>query len=206
MKSRDLLTTPVVIVTGYTLTSLPNGKYRHQFTPQSTSTLYQFDGNAERVLSEGARYNIGYRVENGANIVDMAATAKADNVDPAVSYYVAVQLGAQNAPINTAKSDSRVIHRGTGKHLGKKYAWRIYGMVVVRKTFDEYLEKIGHPTVVCTTDGSPSIAYLDSGIDVAMRNLMASLVHVSGNRYRSPLLPDRKWFNIKGITAITEKK
>ena len=206
MKSRHLLTTPILIVSNYTITPIPGGKHLHKFTPESTSTVYEFEANSEPHLMQGERYNIGYEVIGGRNVVDISAIQKAADVDPVVSYYVSVQLGKQNQALNTAKSDGRVVHNATGHYLGKKYAWRIYGMCLARDTFDDYMAQIKHPTVQCTTDGSPSIAYKNIGIDIAMQNFINSVVRKSANRFTSPLLPSRAWFTIKGIDAITEKK
>ena len=209
MKSRGLRTTPVLVVSNYNIAIDSSGKYLHTFTPENTPTNYQFLANEEPVLEEGERYNIGYELRDGINWVDVSATAKADEVNPDVSHYVARQLGEQNRAVETGKSNSRVIHAATdGNYLGKKYAWRIYGMAVARNTFDEYLEKINHPSVSCSTDGSPSIAYKDVGIDKAMDDLTKSCSKVSttGNRFSSPLLPSKNWFQVKGISAITDKK
>lgn len=208
MKSRDLLTTPVLIVSNYEIALHPSGKFLHSFTPETTSTVYQFLANKEAVLKAGERYNIGYSVDDdGTNWVDVSATAKADDVDPQVSYYVASKLGKEGFAVETQKSDHRVTHKAKdGHYLGKKYAWRIYGMAVARDTFDAYLEEIKHPSVPCFTEGSRSVAYKEAGIETAMKALIKSTVRVGGNRFSSPLLPSKKWFQIKGISAITDKK
>jgi len=93
-----------------------------------------------------------------------------------------------------------------GQYLGKKYAWRIYGMAIAREAFDMYLEDIKHPAVPCSTEGSPSIAYKDAGLEAAMDALCNSATRINGNRFKSPLLPSKDWFQIKGISAITDKK
>jgi hypothetical protein len=210
MRSRNLQTTPVVIVSNYRITPDPaTGKFLHEFTPETTSTVYQFIGNREPIFTEGERYNIGYEVENGTNIVDVSASAKADEVDPVVSHNVARILGEQCSAVETTKSDQRVVHSATsGHYLGKKYAWRIYGMAVAKGTFYDYLEEIRHPSVPCTTEDSASTAYLDTGINTAMDNLInsCSRVGASSNRFSSPLLPSKSWFTIKGISAISDKK
>ncbi|MDQ3288585.1 MAG: hypothetical protein M3Q42_10080 [Pseudomonadota bacterium] len=207
MKSRELLTTPVVIVTGYCIVPHKDGRFLHTFTPETTSTVYQFIANREPILEEGQRYNVGYSTKKGVNWVDMSATAKADEVDKDKSHYVARLLGEELRETETYKSDTRVTHKAKkGHYLGKKYAWRIYGMAVGRDTFDSYLEAIGHPAVDCFTEDSPSIAYKDDGLSDAMDALIASVVHINGNRFRSPLLPSKKLFQIKGLSAITDKK
>lgn len=209
MKSAKLLTTPILIVTNYTITPDNSGKFLHKFTPENTTTVYQFLGNKEPILEKGERYNIGYEVISGINWVDVSAIAKADEVNPTVSHYLARSLGEQIRRAETGKSDARVTHNARdGHYLGKKYAWRIYGMAVARDTFDDYLDAINHPKVQCYTDGSPSVAYKDIGIDIAMDSLIKSCAKVgkSGNRFSSPLLPNKKWFQVKGLTAITPKK
>lgn len=207
MKSRELLTTPVLIVSNYSITPYQNGRFLHRFTPETTGTVYQFIANQERLLEEGERYNIGYTVDNGTNWVDMAATAKATDVDPAKSHYVAKILGEQLRDVETEKSKSRVVHQPIeGCYLGKKYAWRIYGMAIGRDTFDAYLKAIQHPSVPCYTEGSPSIAYQEDGLAAAMDALIQSLQRKGSNRFESPLLPSKKWFLVKGISGITDKK
>lgn len=207
MKSRELLTTPVLIVTNYRIEPDPSGKFLHSFTPENTNTIYQFRANQEPVLEEGQRYNIGFSVEDGLNWVDVSATAKADDVDQHKSHYVARLLGEEKRAVETQKSNDRVQHYATdGYYLGKKYAWRIYGMAVARDTFDAYLADINHPCVSCFTEGSSSTAYKEDGLDAAMHELIQTATRVSGNRFKSPLLPSKKWFQIKGISAITDKK
>ena len=207
MKSRELLTTPVLIVTNYTVIQHPGGKFLHTFTPENTNTVYQFIANQEPILEAGQRYNIGFTVENGVNWVDVSATAKADDVDKNKSHYVARLLGEEQRAVETQKSDQRVQHNATdGPYLGKKYAWRIYGMAVARDTFDAYLADIKHPSVPCVTEGSPSTAYKEHGLAAAMDALIQSATRISGNRFDSPLLPSKTWFQIKGISAITDKK
>lgn len=207
MKSRELFTTPVLIVTNYNISQHADGKFLHSFTPENTTTVYQFIANQEPLLEEGARYNIGYTLEGGINLVDISATAKADDVDQYKSHYVARLLGEEKRTVETQKSKERVTHSATsGLYLGKKYAWRIYGMAVARGTFDTYLSEINHPSTPCLTDGSASIAYKDDGLAAAMDELIRTSTRVSGNRFSSPLIKSKEWFQIKGLSAITDKK
>jgi hypothetical protein len=208
VKSRNLSTTPVLIVSNYSIAQHPSGKFLHCFTPESTSTIYQFLANGEAILEVGERYNIGFEVDEfGVNWVDVSATAKADDVDPQVSYYVARKLGAESYVIETQKSDERVTHNAKdGHYLGKKYAWRIYGMAVAKDTFYDYLKHINHPSVDCFTDGTHSVAYKDVGLEAAVKALIDSAIRVGGNRFSSSLLPSKIFFLIKGISAITDKK
>ncbi|MFZ2269490.1 MAG: hypothetical protein WAV95_18095 [Azonexus sp.] len=179
----------------------------HTFTPETTSTIYQFIANQEPLLDAGQRYNIGYEVRDGRNWVDISATAKADLVDKNSSFYVAKTLGEQCRDVETQKSVQRVVHSAKdGRYLGKKYAWRIYGMAIAREAFDTYLEDIQHPSVPCYTEDSPSVAYKEEGLAEAMEALRQSAVHINGNRFKSPLMPSKSWFQIKGISAITDKK
>jgi hypothetical protein len=139
--------------------------------------------------------------------VDVAATAKADAVDKDKSFYVAKILGEEARAVETQKSDERVVHQAKdGHYLGKKYAWRIYGMAIAREAFDTYLSDIKHPAVPCFTEGSSSIAYKEAGLEAAIDALCASAVRIKANRFRSPLMPSKVWFQIKGISAITDKK
>lgn len=207
MKSRELLTTPVLIVKNYQIMPHSSGKYLHSFTPETTSTTYQFIAAQEPVLESGQRYNIGYTAEDGVNWVDMAATARAYDVDKDKSFYVARELGRQIRAIQTKKSDERVVHRARdGYYLGKKYAWRLYGMAIARGAFEAYLRDISHPSVPCLTDDNDSIAYKEEGLSEAMDALCKSAIRIDGNRFKSPRLPSKKSFQIKGISAITDKK
>ena len=207
MKSREFLTTPDLIVTNYKIAPLPEGKFLHCFTPKSTNKLYEFEANKEPLLEEGKGYNIGYREDNGRNWVDISATAKAEEVDPQKSHYLARIYGEELRVKETEKSNARVVHQANdGLYLGKKYAWRIFGMALPRKVFDIYLNHIQHPSTPCYTEGSASTAYREDGLEQAMSQLIASVVKVKGNRFRSHLLPSKKCFCIKGIKAITDKK
>lgn len=207
MKSRELHTTPVVVVSNYRISPHFGGKFLHEFTPESTNTAYQFIANQEPLLEEGERYSFGYKIENGVNWVDTSAMVKAESVDPDASFYVARLLGEELRQVESRKSDERVTHTANdGHYLGKKYAWRIYGMAIPRDVFDLYLEYIGHPSVSCFTDGSRSVAYLEDGLATAIDGLRASLSRVANNRFRSSLVPKKKWFHVKGISAITDKK
>jgi hypothetical protein len=206
MKSRELLTIPVLIVTNYRIVPA-EGKYLHSFTPETTETTYFFLGGKEPLFEEGERYSVGFRSHLGQNWVEPAATAKAGDVDKNQSLYIARVLGEEHREVEVSKSKSRVVHAPiTGLYLGKKYAWRIHGMAVARDTFDAYLKEINHPSIACVTDGSRSIAYRDIGLTEAMSALIDTAVWISGNRFRSPLLPSKDWFQIKGISAITDKK
>ncbi|MEA9914534.1 hypothetical protein VDG39_17775 [Xanthomonas campestris pv. raphani] len=207
MKSRELHTTPVVVVSNYRIAPRSSGKYLHSFTPESTSTQYHFIANQEPLLEDGERYSFGYTIHNGVNWVDTSAIAKAESVDPDASFYVARLLGEELREVEARKSDERVTHAPQdGYYLGKKYAWRIYGMAIPRDVFDLYLEHIGHPQVPCVTEGSRSLAYLEDGLASAIEKLCSSLVRVANNRFSSPLVPQKKWFQVKGISAITDKK
>lgn len=208
MKSRTLLTTPVIIVTDYTIEPDPSGKWMHSFRPENTRTRYQFLANREALLAQGERYNIGYSVdEHGTNWVEMSATARADSVDPAASYAVASALGEQSRAVEAGKSAARVSHTATdGTYLGIKYAWRIYGMAIAREAFETYLHDRNHPSVPCYTEGNRSTAFKEDGLKDAMDALFGNLVHVSANRYSSPLFPSKRFFLVKGISAITDKK
>lgn len=213
MKSRNLLTTPNLIASNYTITRLEDGKYLHRFTPQSTSTEYEFCANSTPVIEEGEQYNVGYTVDsNGRNIVEVSALSKASLVNPMFSFMTAQNNAQEIYAAERAKNEQRVKHSATdGYYWGKKYAWRMFGMAIPKNAFFQYLEEINHPSVPCTTSdpdlpyaNEDSIAYKEEGLQDAVMNLIASSVSVSPSYYRSPLYS--KKFSINGINAITDKK
>ena len=213
MKSRDLFTIHDLIASNYTITKLASGKYLHKFTPANTSTVYEFEANATPVVTEGERYNIGFSVDSkGRNIIDLSALSLTSVVNPMLSFLAAQQIAKGNYAVEKAKNDQRTIHTATdGYYWGKKYAWRMFGTVIAQEAFYSYLEEIGHPSVPCITrdpnlpfSNDQSTAFKDDGLEVAMRNLIASAVKVSGAYFKSPLYS--KKFTIKGINAITDKK
>mgnify|MGYP001825383560 CR=1 FL=1 len=207
MKSRELKTTPEVIVTNYTFKLLPSGETLHRFTPQNTETVYQFFDSDEPRLKVGKAYSLGYLTVHGINWVDVTTIAPADKVNPYLSHRAARHLGELIREVETRKSNERVKQSATnGHYLGCKYAWRIYGMSVSDEAFSAYLDGIGHPSVSCTTLGTPSIAYKEEGLEAAIDALIDSCIRIRGNRFRSPLLPSKKHFKVKGIDAITDKK
>lgn len=209
MKSRELKTVPLLVVADYKIIKQSSGKYLHSFHPASTDTLYQFEGAEGPILKNGRRYNISYFENGEKNWVDVSSIADAADVDPQESFLVSRTFGEKLREVETSKSRTRVTVKGGdpgNAYLGKKYAWRIYGMALARDTFDDLLAVIGHPTVACMTDGAPSIAYAESGIHDAMKRLFDSLIPKGGNRFSSPILPKRAWFQVKGVTAITDKK
>ncbi|OLU35343.1 hypothetical protein BVH06_03015 [Pseudomonas sp. PA27(2017)] len=214
MKSRKLHTIHDLIVTNYRVTQLPSGKFLHQFNPQSSDRVYEFEANSTRVLVNGERYNVGFTpTPDGRCLVDTSALGKVDTADKVLSYQVSKQLSADIYAENRAKNDERVSHRATdgGYYWGKKYAWRRYGLVIAKEAFYKYLTNIGHPSVPCVTSNPDlpfssnehSTAYLDHGLEEAMDALIESAVKV-GRYYESPLYPDR--FQIKAINAITDKR
>jgi hypothetical protein len=213
MKSRDLHTIHDVIVTGYTITPLANGKFLHQFTPATTSTVYEFEANSAPVLKDGDRYNIGFRIQpDGRRVIDTSALGKGNAVNALLSYLAAKSLSNDTLDENRAKNDQRVSHQATdGYYWGKKYAWRRYGLVMSKDAFYQYLDEIGHPSVPCFTSnpdlpyGVPdqSKAYKDEGLEKAMDDLIESAVP-DGRYFKSPLY-SRK-FQIRPINAITDKR
>jgi hypothetical protein len=160
MKSRDLFTTPNLIASNYTITKLEDGKYLHRFTPQSTSTVYEFEANATPVIEEGERYNIGYTVDaNGRNIVEVSTLSKASLVNPMFSFMAAQNLAQETYAAEKAKNEQRVSHSANdGYYWGKKYAWRMFGTAIPKNAFFEYLKEINHPSVPCTTS-DPDLPY-----------------------------------------------
>lgn len=213
MKSRDLLTIHDLIASNYTITKLTSGSYLHQFTPATTGTVYEFVANATPAIVEGERYNIGYTVDSkGRNIIDLSALSLTSQVNPMLSFLAARQIAKGNYATEKAKNDQRVSHSAKdGYYWGKKYAWRMFGTVIAKEAFFQYLDEIGHPSVPCITSNpdlpysnEPSTAYIDDGLEEAMRNLILSATKASSAYFKSPLY-SRK-FTIKGINAITDKK
>jgi len=214
MKSRELFTTHDLIASNYTIVPISGGKCRHTFTPATTSTVYEFEANSSPVIVEGERYNIGFFVDSsGRNIVELAALSKVSDVSPMFSFIAAQQLAKEIRSAEKAKNDQRVSHSAKdGYYWGKKYAWRMFGMVIPKEAFYQYLEEIGHPSVPCITSNpdlpyasnEASTAYKEKGLEEAVRNLISSAKKVSAAYYKSPLY-SRK-FSIRGLNAITDKK
>jgi len=214
MKSRNLYTIHDVIVRGYTVTELPNGKFLHQFTPATTGTLYQFETNSSAAeLVNGDRYNIGFITDReGRNIIEPSALGKADSVNKLLSYSAAKHFSLDKLAENQGKNDDRVKHRATdGYYWGRKYAWRRFGLVMAKGAFYKYMEEIAHPFVVCKTingdigihSNEESIAYKEDGLEEAMDALIDTAEKV-GRYFKSPLYSGR--FQIIPVNAISDKK
>lgn len=214
MKSRNLYTIHDVIVRDYTVSELPNGKFLHQFKPQTTDTLYQFETNSSNVeLVNGDRYNIGFTTgADGRNIIEPSALGRADTVNKLLSYSAAKHFSQDKLVENKGKNDDRVRHRATdGYYWGRKYAWRRFGLVIAKGAFYSYLEEIAHPFVPCRTinddigihSNEESIAYKEEGLEEAMDALIDTAVKV-GRYFESPRYS--KKFQIRPINAISDKK
>ncbi|HDS1815969.1 TPA: hypothetical protein QEM96_000589 [Pseudomonas putida] len=213
MKSRNLRTHHDVIISNYTITPMSNGKHLHQFTPSTTSTIYQFEANSAPVLKNGERYNIGFTLmPDGRRIVEPSALGKADSVNKTLSHLAAKQQAKDDLVENKGKNDQRVSHRATdGYYWGKKYAWRRYGLMIPEGAFLAYLKEIGHPSVPCITSNPDldfptndhSTAYKDDGLEQAMDDLIESAVK-DKQYFKSPLYS--KKFQIRPIASITDKK
>ncbi|MBU2969820.1 hypothetical protein KO527_10725 [Pseudoalteromonas sp. C2R02] len=213
MKSRELRTIHDLIATNYRLTPCGDGKFLHEFTPSTTKTVYQFEGNGVELIEEGQRYNIGYFIDsNGDNIIEPSALSKTVEVNPMFSFAYAQQLAKENHVIEKDKNDTRVTHSATdGYYWGKKYAWRMFGTVISDNAFFKYLKEIGHPKISCITNNpdlqyssDPSTAYKEEGLEEAVRNLISTAEKVSPAYFKSPLYS--KKFSIRGIKAISDKK
>ncbi len=212
MKSRALSTVHDLIVTDYTITRQPNGRFLHAFRPATTETVYQFEANSTPILQEGKRYNVGFIInDNGTRIIEPSALALVDEVNPTLSYLAAKKFSSDIFTENKAKNDERVTHTAADYYWGKKYAWRAYGLVVAKEAFYQYLEEIRHPAIPCKTSNpdlpyagnEDSVAYRDFGLEQAMDQLISTTEKV-GRYFKSPLF-SRK-FQIRAINAITDKK
>ena len=212
MKSRELLTIHDLIASNYEITKLASGRYLHQFTTATTDTIYEFEANATPVVIEGERYNIGYTVKRGRNIIDISALSLTSQVNPMLSFLAAQHIARGNYATEKAKNDQRVTHSATdGYYWGKKYAWRMFGTVIAKNAFFNYLTEIGHSSVPCITrdpdlpySNEESIAYAENGLEDAVKNLITSATKTTSAYFSSPLYS--KKFAIKGINAITDKK
>lgn len=132
---------------------------------------------------------------------------KADLVTPTDSQYVARMLGEFMRKKETDKSERRVIHLAKdGRYLGKKYAWRIYGMALSKKVFSEYLDAIGYPSVPCTTLGTQSVAYKEAGLVDAMDKFIDSCTRKGKKRFKSIYLPNKGAFVVRAIKTIMDDK
>lgn len=213
MKSRELFTIHDLIASNYKITKMASGKYLHQFTPATTGTIYEFEANATPVVTEGERYNIGYTVDSrGRNIIDLSALCPTSQVNPMLSFLAAQHIARGNHATEKAKNDDRVSHSATdGYYWGKKYAWRMFGTVIAKEAFFQYLDEIGHPSIPCITrdpdlpySNDQSTAYAEQALEDAIKNLIASATKASDAYFKSPLYS--KKFTIKGINALTDKK
>ncbi|ASY78049.1 hypothetical protein [Pectobacterium polaris] len=217
MKSRELKTIHDLIVTNYQKIDLGNGRYLHVFQPATTDTIYQFEANAEDIVTEGERYNIGYTEEvEGVKIIDQSCLSKCSVLDKDFSYQYARNMSKQKHDENKGKNDVRVKHDEVeGYYWGRKYAWREFGLALPRDAFERYLiDCINHPHIACKieTEGYPqgddSFAFLEEGLAEAIDNLIQSAYMVNkGPYFKSPLYyGGEKRFTIKGVPAITDKK
>lgn len=216
MKSRNLKTIHDLIVTNYQKHDLGNGRYLHTFQPATTDTTYQFEANAEDILVQGERYNIGFTEDNGIKTIDTSCLSKASVLDKDFSYQYALNMSKQKHEENKGKNDSRVKYsESDGYYWGRKYAWREFGLALPRDAFERYLiECVGHPMIDCQviTEGYPqgedSFAFKADGLEEAIDALIQSAVIVNkGPYFKSPLYFDGgKRFTIKGVPAITDKK
>lgn len=213
LKSRDLHTIHDLIASNYTITKLDNGRHLHQFTPATTSTIYEFEANSAPVITEGERYNIGFTIDSdGRNIIDLSALSPTSKVNPRLSFEAAQHIANGNRSIEKAKNDQRVTHaKVKGYYWGKKYAWRMFGTVISKDAFYAYLEEINHPSIPCITrdpdhpqSNDESIAYAEAGLEQAIFKLIDTAEKASSAYYKSPLYS--KKFSIKGISALTDKK
>ncbi|WP_409265513.1 hypothetical protein [Pseudomonas sp. KCJK8521] len=212
MKSRDLFTTHDLIASNYVIEKISPGVYLHSFTPATTNTVYEFEASSAPVIVEGERYNVGYLVKDGRNIVDLSALSPTSIVNPMLSYLAAQQIARGNFTAEKAKNDERVTHEAVdGYYWGKKYAWRMYGTVISKEAFYRYLDEIAHPRVECFTrdpdhpySNDKSTAYAQEGLEDAVRKLIETAEKVSAAYFKSPRY-SRK-FSINGINALTDKK
>ena len=212
LKSRNLYTIHDLIISNYTITAIGNGKFKHSFTPKTTNTVYEFEGNNSPIVEEGERYNIGYNVVNGKNIIEQSALSKTTEVNPIFSFMYAQQLANENKILEKDKNETRVSYNtNNGYYWGKKYAWRMFGSVISKAAFYKYMDESNHPSIPCIINNpdlpyknEESIAYKEEGLEEKIRNLISTAVLSGQVYYKSPLYSKR--FSIRGIKAITDKK
>jgi hypothetical protein len=217
MKSKDLHTTYDIIVRNYAMTKLPNGIHRHTFTPQTTTTVYEFDANGIALMENGKHYNVAFTpLPNGRNLVEPSSISLADQVNPMLSYLVAKNYAQQKYTEERSKNDRRVSHDALDGdyYWGRKYAWRMYGAFMAEEAFLAYLDEQGHKSIPCiTTDpdypstNTLSTAYSDVGLEQAALALINAAIRINQTStfYRATELYSRK-FTIRGINAISHKK
>lgn len=96
--------------------------------------------------------------------------------------------------------------------MGKKYAWRQFGLAIPQDAFHAYLKQIGHPYIECETinpdlpfqNNDKSIAYREDGIDDAIKELLSTAVKIGKVYFKSPRY-DKK-FSIRSPLSMTDKK
>jgi hypothetical protein len=212
MKSRELKTTYNLIATDYKIEPIVGGRFRHSFHPKTTDKIYEFEANGSPEIEEGQRYNIGYRVSDGRNIIEPSSLSKSDEVNPTLSYLYSREISQSKSVINKQKNDDRVAcDKSDGYYWGPKYAWREYGLAIPQSAFRAYLDEIGHPKSSCVITNPDDLAhatnteaYADAGLEEAVSALIESATKKTKVQYTSPLYSKR--FAIKGIAAMTDKK
>ncbi len=210
MKKRDLHSVYDVKIRNYKIEQ-SGDSFLHSFTPATTETIYQFQGDSAPVLIEGEHYNVAFTpTTEGRNIVDPSVLSLASVVNPMMSYLAAKKLASEKFAEEKEKNDTRVRHDGTGDYFwAKKQAWRLFGAFMSEGPFIRYLDEIGHVSVPCimiSDDHSPSwsTAYAESGLEEAAFRLVSTAQRATSVLYTSTVYT--KTFAIKGIPAISHKK
>lgn len=210
MRKKELHSVYDVKIRNYNIQKCGN-TFLHSFTPATTETIYQFQGDSVPVLIEGEHYNIAFTpAADGINVVDPSVLSFASAVNPMLSYLAAKKLAIEKFAEEKEKNDTRCRHEGTGDYFwAKKQAWRLFGAFMSEGSFIQYLDEIGHRSVPCRMvpdDHVPSwsTAYAESGLEEAAFLLVSTAQKATSVLYKSMVYS--KTFAIKGIPAISHKK
>ncbi|BBD09352.1 hypothetical protein [Desulfovibrio ferrophilus] len=217
MRPRELHNCPGLIASNYKVSRVSAGSFQHEFTPKTTGTIYVvYTSSSAPVVVVGHSYNVGYvPQDNGKRLVDQNDIVEITDVDQLERVTLFEASLAEMGKIfdrEKYKNDDRVkphVHGGE-YYWGKKYAWRVFGLLLGKGAFHAYLKEVGHPHIDCVVDNpddrypaGPSFAYLENGLEDAIRSLIVTAVK-EGQYYKSPLYSKR--FTIKPLGSLSDKK
>jgi hypothetical protein len=216
MRERNVLNCPGLIASNYKIIKTGD-LFFHEFTPQTTQTVYRVvTTSSVPVVEEGEYYNVAYNLEDGIRLVDPNSIVKitvAGEKELIRIYEEAFDDKKAFHQREKAKNEARVKpYKKDGKYYwGKKYAWRVFGIMLSKDAFYNYLKEINHTTIPCIVFNEDrndppgaSIAYQEEGIKEAIETLLKTAEPSSGKYYKSPHFS--KKFTIKTPDAFFDKK